>query len=49
MNIIKDEKITYEGDKVILTTTCAGDIGYIKELQYIKMQSIIDIMGDNNG
>jgi len=44
MNIIKDEKLTFEGNKAILTTTCAGDIGYIKERQYIKMQIIIDRM-----
>lgn len=47
MNIIKDETITLEGNKIIVTTTCAGDIGYINEIQYIKHQIIIDKLIEN--
>lgn len=47
MNIIKSEELVFEDGKVILKTTCAGDIGYINELQYIKMQLIIDRMINN--
>jgi len=48
MNIIKDEKLTFEGNTVTLTTICAGDIGYIKERQYIRLQCMIDMMGKSD-
>jgi len=39
---IKEEEITIEGDKIIHKYKVAGDIGWAKEIMYIKVQCIID-------
>lgn len=47
MNLIKDEEWKIDGNTITFTYKCAGDIGYIKEMQYIKYQSIIDRIGNS--
>ncbi len=47
MNLIKSEDLIIEGNTVTLKTICAGDIGYIKERQYIKLQLMIDRITKN--
>ena len=45
---IKDEKLTIEGSKAILSFKAKGDIGWAKEIQYIKIQRIVDrILNDS--
>lgn len=39
---IKEEEFNIERDKVIHKYKVAGDIGWAKEVQYMKIQSIID-------
>jgi len=40
--LVKDEKIEVKGGAVIHSYKIAGDIDWGKEIQYIKIQSIID-------
>lgn len=47
MNIIKSEELIIDKNTVTLKTICAGDIGYIKERQYIKLQTMIDRITKN--
>lgn len=42
--LIKDETLTIEGEKAIHTYKACGDIGWAKEIQYIRVQMIIDNM-----
>ena len=42
---IKEEEIIIEGDEVIHKYKVAGDMGWAKEIMYIKVQSIIDGWG----
>jgi len=39
---IKEEEFNIEGDKIIHKYKVAGDIGWVKEIMYIKIQCIID-------
>lgn len=45
MNLIKDETFEIKDNKLYVTFKCAGDVGFIKELQYIKWQSMVDRIG----
>ena len=42
MNFIKDEEFEIKDGLLILKYKCAGDIGFIKEIQYMKWQAMID-------
>ena len=44
MNEIKDEEFSIEDNILTITYKAKGDIGFIKELQYMKFQAIVDRM-----
>jgi len=42
---IKDEKFKIKDGQVVLTYLAKGDIGFVKEYQYIRLQQVIGNFG----
>ncbi len=45
---IRNDTITYERNKIIHKFEACGDIGWAKEVQYMRLQSMIDGMVNND-
>ena len=45
---IKNEKFQIKDEQVVLTYLAKGDIGFIQEQQYIRLQQLIDNFQNNN-